>query len=74
MQFIIKGLEKALKESIVGKRHSTNPLSMFSEDSALVDDDLSENGLIAGATNELKKTNREKLDALEKKVFLLNIL
>jgi hypothetical protein len=47
---------------------------MFSEDSALVDDDLSENGLIAGATNELKKTNREKLDALEKKVFLLNIL
>lgn len=45
---------------------------MFSEETALMDDDLSEHGLINGAANELKKINLEIKDVLENKVFFIN--
>jgi hypothetical protein len=45
---------------------------MLYEDTDILVDDLSDKGLIVGATNELKKTHREKQDILEKKVYFGN--
>jgi hypothetical protein len=64
----IKGLEKALKESIIGKRHATNPLSLFSEEVNLMADDLSDRAFVNSSTAELQKFKLEQRNALEKKV------